>query len=139
MRLYPKPGMLTHISRGMDNMPAVFVNGSIVSRIIVSERGALVSRSRASNPIMRTVIRLAPSQAGGKSDSGTEIGGGKSSTLVIGVPSSVVITGPLFSEVTVPQEAGGVPGNGVILQQVMRPRTRKKPPRAKRMAIAQKT
>src|SRR5919106_1103497 len=117
MRLYPKPGILTHISRGMDNMPAVFVNGSIVSRIMVSERGALVSRSRASNPIIRTVIRLAPSQAGGKFDSGTVIGGGRSSMLGTGLPSSV-ITGPLFPEVTVPQEAGDIPGKGVILQQV---------------------
>src|SRR5688500_17273081 len=125
MRLYPKPGILTHISRGMDNMPAVFVNGAIVSRIIVSERGALVSRSRASNPIMRTVIRLAPSHAGGKFDSGILTGGGgKLSTSGTGVPSSV-ITGPLGFAVIVPQEDGAVPGKGVILQQVTRPRTRK--------------
>ena len=36
MRLYPAPGMLTHISRGMDNMPAVLVTGSTVRTMIVS-------------------------------------------------------------------------------------------------------
>ena len=52
-RIGPRPG--NHRVFG-----AVFVIGSMVRRIIVSERGALESSSRASRPRTRIVMRLAP-------------------------------------------------------------------------------
>ena len=46
----------------------------------------------------------------------------------MGVPCSSVNTGPVKPAVTVPQSEGGVPGKGVIVQQVTIPRTKKNPP-----------
>src|SRR5688500_4475558 len=86
---------------------------------------------------MRMVIRLAPSQAGGRSEAGMVIGSGRSSTLGRGVPSAVTI-GPFTPAVTVPQEAGGIPGKGVIVQQVAKPRTKKNPAMVNATAATQK-
>src|SRR6266516_7186979 len=78
----------------------------------------------------KTLIRLAPSQAGGRSLSGAVIGGGKVVASGIAVlPASNV--GPFSPAVTVPQFAGAMPGKDVIVQQVTRPRTKKKPPTAR--------
>src|SRR5215207_8262397 len=87
--------------------------------------------------MIRMVIRLAPSQAGGRSEAGIVIGSGRSSRLGRGVPSAVSI-GPLDPAVIVPQEAGGIPGNGVIVQQVAIPRTRKNPAMVNATAATQK-
>src|SRR5512139_38439 len=75
--------------------------------------------------MIRTLMRLAPSQAGGKLLSGTVMGGGNScGAFATGVPSSFSVKpDPLES---VPQFEGGLPGRGVIVQQVMKLRTRKK-------------
>src|SRR5688572_13839023 len=140
MRLYPKPGMFTHISRGIESIPAVFVSGSIVRTIMVSERGAPrpASQSRKSKPINKTLIRLAPSQAGGRSDSGILIeGGGSTSDVATGVPSMLRI-GPSFPAETVPQLAGAVPGRDVIVQQETIPRIKKNPPSANISTMPQK-
>src|SRR5689334_22725942 len=45
MRPCLKPGMLTHKSRGIDKMPAVFFSGSTLISIIVSVRNGPVSLS----------------------------------------------------------------------------------------------
>src|SRR5687768_13446074 len=81
----------------------------------------------------RTLMRLAPSHAGGRLLSGIAIGGGRSSTFGTGVPSLFVNSGPFNLSVTVPQLAGGRPARGVIVQHVTRPRVKRKPPTAKRM------
>src|ERR1041384_7340142 len=88
--------------------------------------------------MMRTVMRLAPSQAGGRLLSGTWTGGGNAVALGIGVPCSfnVKLSRPL---VTVPQFDGAKPGKGVSVQQVIRPRTKKKPPTARSIPTAIKT
>jgi len=101
---------------------------------MVSERGAPspAAQSRKSRPMRRTLIRLAPSQAGGKLLSGISTGGAGSSSIPgTGVLSSFVKSGPLNPAVTVPQLEGTIPGKGVILQQVTRLRTKKKPPTAR--------
>jgi hypothetical protein len=61
MRLYPAPGMLTHISRGIDNMPAVFVTGSTVRTMIVSVQVGQPSLSSPRKPKKAMLTRLAPS------------------------------------------------------------------------------
>src|SRR6266498_2402610 len=76
------------------------------------------------------VIRLAPSQAGGKLLFGISMGGGGAWTSGTGVPS-LFKTNLSNPAVTVPQVEGVMPGRGVIVQQVTRPRTRKKVPRAR--------
>src|SRR5215207_4438785 len=81
----------------------------------------------------RILMRLAPSQAGGRLLSGIVMGGGSSSTLGTAVPSVVVMLGPFNPAVTVPQFAGGAPSKGVIVQQVTRLRTKKKLPTARRI------
>src|SRR6266496_5178884 len=87
--------------------------------------------------MIRTVIRLAPSQAAGKLLSGMLIAGGKSATGAIGVPCSLSV-GPVNPPVTVPQFDGVMPANGVIVQQVTMPRTKKKPPIPTAIATTQK-
>src|SRR5579859_6412628 len=57
--------MLTHISRGSDTSAADFVTGSMLARIIVSERvPAIGSSSRLSIPSSRMLIRSVPCQSG---------------------------------------------------------------------------
>ena len=70
------------------NMPAVLLMGSIVTSIIVSERGGplCTSRSRASRPMKRILMRLAPSQVGGSAASGIVTGGGGKPSEAMGVP-----------------------------------------------------
>src|SRR5689334_2608662 len=85
----------------------------------------------------RTVIRLPPSQAGGKLLSGMVTVGGRSATGAILVPSALTV-GPVNPPVTVPQLDGGAPAKGVSVQQVTRPRTKKKAPMVRAMAIPQK-
>jgi hypothetical protein len=60
------------------------------------------------------------------------MGGGRSSTEATGVPSAFVKVGPFTPSVIVPQLAGALPGRGVIVQQVTRPRVKKNPPTARR-------
>jgi len=129
---------LTHISRGIDSMPAVFVNGSIVSTIIVSERGAPspASQSRKSRPIMRTLIRLAPSQVGYMVSCGmlgSEVGVDPATKeLSTKVGDSRAWTGSL------PQVLGGRPGKEVSRQQMTSPCVKRKAPIARTIAIPQK-
>src|SRR5687767_8382320 len=86
----------------------------------------------------RTVMRLAPSQAGGRLPSGILMAGGKSATGAIGVPCSLMVGSVSPLPLTVPQVEGAVPGNGVIVQQVTSPRTKIKPKTAAPVAIIQK-
>ncbi len=83
-------------------------------------------------------MRLAPSHAGGRFDSGIlATGGGGTIEVATGVPCSLS-TGPSTPAVTVPQSEGAIPGKGVIVQQVTMLRTKKKPNSASTSAIAQK-
>src|SRR4026209_1809759 len=78
---------------------------------------------------MSTVIRLAPSQAFGRFESGMLAAGVDGAARVAtGVPCSLS-TGPLGPPVTVPQFEGGLPGRFKVgkFQQVMIPRTKKNP------------
>src|SRR5438445_1588817 len=57
--------MLTHMSRGSDTSAADFVTGSMLARMIVSERvPATGSSSRLSMPSSRMLIRSEPCQSG---------------------------------------------------------------------------
>src|SRR5215471_7587413 len=84
-------------------------------------------------------MRLPPSQAGGRLLSGMLLmgGGGAFCSVAIGVPCSL-ITGPANPLETVPQVEGGLPANGVIVQQVTRLRIKKKPPNARMATATQK-
>src|SRR5258708_37449647 len=63
--LYVQPGMLTHMSRGSETSAADFETGSILTRIIVSERvPAMGSSSRLSMPRTRMLTRSVPVQSG---------------------------------------------------------------------------
>src|SRR5215211_1114515 len=66
MRLYPNPGIFTHISRGIESIPAVSVTGSMVNKINVSVQNGQspFMGSPPRNPTKRILIRLAPSQLG---------------------------------------------------------------------------
>src|SRR5258708_4072700 len=87
--------------------------------------------------MIKMLIRLAPSQAGGKFDSGTLASGvGGTANVATGVP--LTKTGPPTPAVTVPHAEGGVPAIGVIVQQVTRLRTKKNPLIARTSMIAQK-
>src|SRR5258706_14867199 len=87
--------------------------------------------------MIKTLMRLAPSQAGGKSDSGMLASGvGGTANVATGVP--LTNTGPPTPDMTVPHVEGDVPGNGVIVQQVTRLRTKKNPLTARTNTITQK-
>src|SRR5215208_2172543 len=87
----------------------------------------------------RMLMRLAPSQAGGRLLSGIVIGGGSSSTSGTGVPSAFVKSGPFNPAVTVPQLEGGIPARGVTVQQVTRLRVKKNAPTARRIPTTIRT
>src|SRR5687767_6395890 len=136
MRLKPKPGMFTHMSRGMESIPAVFLSGSTVIRINVSvQKGQSPSRgSPPRSPTNRMLIRLAPSQVGYALSSGTGSSGVELGTAVPGArtkPSGEVI-GPFV------QFAGTVPGREVSRQQAVKSRTNVKRPAAITRANPQK-
>ena len=61
----------------MDIIPAVRFTGSKVNRIMVSVRGAVSFKSRASKPIIRIFTRLFPSQGSGVSNSGCSVAVGR--------------------------------------------------------------
>src|SRR6187549_2802143 len=85
-------------------------------------------------------MRLAPSQAAGRLLSGMLLRGGgvaSPSLEATGVPSSLIV-GPIRPAVIVPQFEGGLPGRGVIVQQVTMLRTKTKPPIARTATTAQK-
>src|SRR6185503_3342696 len=128
MRLKPKPGIFTHMSRGMESIPAVFLSGSTVNRIKVSvQKGQSASSgSPPRNPTNRILIRLAPSQVGYAISSGINASG-----VGVAVSSEVTTTGP-SGEVTGPfvQFAGAVPGRAVSRQQTVKSRTNVKRPTA---------
>ena len=63
---------------------------------------------------------------------------GRSSMPGTGVPPSVVRLGPFNPAETVPHDEGGIPGRGVIVQQVTRLRTAMKPPTASASVTTQK-
>src|SRR5687767_193318 len=137
MRLKPKPGMFTHMSRGMESMPAVFLSGSTVNRIKVSvQKGQSPSSgSPPRNPTNRILMRLAPSQVGYAISSGTAASGVEVGTAVPGArtkPSGTVI-GPFV------QFAGALPGRDVSRQQAVKSRTNVKRPAAITRVNPQKT
>src|SRR5690349_2625410 len=109
--------MFTHMSRGMESIPAVFDRGSTVNRIKVSvQKGQSSSLgSPPRNPTNRILMRLAPSQVGyctssDKSGLGVTVGVGLIClSTKTGVPSGLAV--PL------PQLAGAMPGNDVSRQQ----------------------
>src|SRR5215211_9230601 len=123
MRLYPKPGILTHISRGMESIPAVFVTGSTVSRINVSvQNGQSPSiGSPPRSPTNRMLMRLPPSQVGysissDKKNSGVEVASGVLCLLpMIGVAHGLAETTSQLEEES--------PGSDVNCQQIVAPRT----------------
>src|SRR5215216_1155232 len=139
IRLYPKPGILTHISRGMESIPAVFVMGSTVTKIKVSvQKGQPPSvGSSARSPTNRILIRLLPSQVGYCSSS--EPGG--SGVKVEGAVFRSGIMTKLSTGFTgsPTQSAGGIPGNEVRRQQIVKARTKKKRPAALTNATPQNT
>lgn len=104
-------------------MPAVLETGSMVNRIIVSERGALAfaSQSRASMPMNNTLTLLPRSQVGGGTFTGAITSGMIASPVAIGVPSGLK-TGPPTT--IPPHEAGAMPGRLVIVQQAAKPRAK---------------
>src|SRR5688572_3445614 len=139
MRLKPKPGMLTHMSRGMESIPAVFLSGSTVNRINVSvQKGQSPSSgSPPRNPTNRILIRLAPSQVGYAISSGTG-----SSGIEVGAAVPFARTKPGVAEELIGwfvQLAGTVPGRDVSRQQAVKSRTNVKRPAAITRANPQKT
>ena len=111
--------MLTHISRGMESIPAVLLTGSIVRTIIVSVQSGqpwLLSPPRS--PRISTFTRLAPSHAGGSA-----IWGALSVGLAVG--TTAVAPGMVATAESrlalVEQFGGGVPGSGVTCQQATNP------------------
>src|SRR5688572_16691938 len=136
MRLKPKPGMLTHISRGMDSIPAVFLSGSTVNRIKVSVQNGQSpsSGSPPRNPTNRILMRLAPSQVGYSISSGIAASGVIVGTAVPGARTKSwgEVLGPFV------QFVGAVPGRDVSRQQAVKSRTNVKRPAAITRAKPQK-
>ena len=83
-------------------------------------------------------MRLAPSQGGGRLLYGILTAGGESATGAIGVPCSLMVGSVSPLPEIVPQVEGVMPGNGVIVQHVTRPRTKIKTKTAAPVAITQK-
>src|SRR5690349_11676046 len=136
IRLYPKPGILTHRSRGMESIPAVLVDGSTVRRINVSvQKGqSPLIGSPPRKPTNKMLRRLFPSQVGYSTSAGCG-SGVKVGSAVLGSPpmtgvSSGWISCPLHCE-------GGRPGKAVSRQQVVRSRDSRKRPIAARSATHQ--
>src|SRR5258706_2231734 len=138
IRLYPKPGMFTHISRGMESIPAVFVVGSMVKRINVSVQKGQSSSCGFTlrNPTNKMLMRLAPSQVGYVS-SGTG-----ASIVAVGTAVAFLstMTGPSkLLPCELAQPANGSPGKDVSRQQVVKSRTKPKRPKAPTNTSTQKT
>src|SRR5664280_1599329 len=110
---YEKPGILTHISLGMESIPAVLLTGSIVSSIIVSvQSGQFSLLSPPRSPTISTVTRLAPSHAGGNFICGAlKLG---VAVLATGVSPGLLATG---MGLLVEQVGRGMPGKEVTCQQ----------------------
>ena len=117
-------------------MPAVLVSGSIVTSIMVSERGgpSCTSTSRASKPMKRILMRLAPSQAGGSSATGATFGVGGRSTGTTSVPSGLKVPSPFDW----PQLAGAIPGRLVKFQHAVNLPAKTKAPTLKATVTTQK-
>src|SRR5258706_16328749 len=121
--------MFTHISRGMESIPAVFVFGSMVKRINVSVQKGQSSSCGLTlrNPTNKMLMRLAPSQVGYVSyGTGTSI-------VAVGTAVAFLstMTGPSNPfPCALAQLASGNPGKGVSRQQVVKSRTKLKRPKA---------
>src|SRR5688572_13162471 len=128
MRLKPKPGMFTHMSRGMESIPAVFLSGSTVNRINVSvQKGQSPSSgSPPRSPTNRMLMRLAPSQVGYALSSGAVSSGVELGTAVPGARTKP--SGELIDPFV--QFAGGIPGKDVSRQQAVKSPTNVKRPAA---------
>src|SRR5215211_5457211 len=138
MRLYPKPGILTHISRGMESIPAVFVTGSTVSRINVSvQNGQSPSiGSPPRRPTNRMLMRLPPSQVGYSISSDAKNSGVEVASGVLCLrPMTGVSSG--FAEAPSQLDVG-IPGRDVSRQQMVNPRTKWYSPNAVTSATPQK-
>src|SRR5688572_7875247 len=127
------------MSRGMESIPAVFVVGLTVTKIKVSVQKGQPSSvgSSARRPTNRILMRLPPSQVGYCSSS--ERGG-----------SGVNVEGAVFRSGTMTrlssgltrsptQSAGGIPGNEVRRQQIVKARTKRKRPAPTTNATPQNT
>src|SRR5579862_3215615 len=115
------PGIVTHRSRGIETSAADFVTGSILARIIVSDRVPLIgSSSRLSMPRSRMLTRSVPCQSGSTFFTtlamlvvrSAGLAGGALGALLTGPGLSVIVTGTLT--VTGPAATvttlGGTPG-----------------------------
>src|SRR5687768_6474923 len=116
------------MSRGMESIPAVFVIGSTVNRIKVSvQKGQPPSvGSSAHSPTNRILTRLPPSQVGyctsaDSGGSGTDVEGAVFLSSTMTTVSSGLTGSPT-------QSAGGIPGNAVRRQQMVKARMKKKRP-----------
>src|SRR5258708_4123164 len=109
--------MFTYRSRVIESMPADFVIGSMVARIMVSVRGgpSLARRSLRSKPRNKMLVRLPPSHCGGGLSA---ISGGAGGRVVWESPcwasggAGVFFGWLLFYP-------GGIPGRSVICQQAI--------------------
>src|SRR5260221_10898412 len=113
--------MFTHISRGMESIPAVFVVGSMVKRINVSVQKGQSSSCGFTlrNPTNKMLIRLAPSQVGYVA-SGT---GASIVTVGTAVTFLSTMTGPSNPlPCALVQLASGNPGRDVSRQHVVKSR-----------------
>src|SRR5260221_6277886 len=131
--------MFTHISRGMESIPAVLVVGSMVKRINVSVQKGQSSSCGLTlrNPTNKMLMRLAPSQVGYVS-SGTG-----ASIVAVGTAVAFLstMTGPskLLPGLPLAQPANGSPGKDVSRHQVVKSRTKPKRPKAPTNTSAQTT
>src|SRR5215470_9083137 len=119
----PQPGIDTHISRGSDTIAADLATGSMLARIIVSERvPSIDSSSRLSMPISRMLTGSVPCQSGrtvlttaarllaicggaGLELSAAAVGCGCGTTGALTVTGTTTFTGPAASVTT----GGGAP------------------------------
>src|SRR5262249_54215341 len=114
--------MFTHMSRGIESIPAVFELGSTVRRINVSvQKGQSSSLgSPPRNPTNRILIRLAPSQVGYSTSSDKS---GSRVAVGVGLICLSTKTGePSGLDVPLPQLAGGIPDKDVTRQQRVKAR-----------------
>src|SRR5262245_61790221 len=118
--------MFTHMSRGMESIPAVFVSGSTVSRINVSvQKGqSPLSGSPPRSPTNRMLMRLPPSHFGystlGMGGSGVAV-----SIVKTAVSSAVTKIGPSGEVIcALAQLADGIPGKDVSRQHAVKSRVK---------------
>ena len=130
--------MFTHISRGMESIPAVFVVGSTVKRINVSVQNGQspLTGSPPRRPTNRILIRLLPSQVGYWISSEARNSGVGFGSGVLGSPLMAGVSSGLAASPA--QLAGEIPGKEVSRQQTVKDCTKLKSPTALTSARLQK-